>query len=447
MKIRLRYILILIGVSVLGLASCRKDSTIVFNPEDPYYKDYKFNTLAGQWDYIWHVMDNQYVFWDIDSTDWDALYNKLYVRFDNLDKLIESFYMDCQNNIIPYPDFVDSTETVISDFLDSDFSQALGTLADQHMHIKFYNRYAGQSHSFWTSSVRLVKRSDYHPSITHSVAVKDNPDYSGIDYIYDGIVRNYNVEPHFESSDDESLWAYSCILEDGIVYMRTGACQLSDPEKECDIHGAVYLFLKGIMDMNDEGTLNGIVLDFRGNTGGNAEDLKYLPGMFIDMPFYLCKQRTKKGLGRYDYTQWKHMTVKPYDDDDDRIDIGNTPFVVLQDMHSASLGELTGYAFSHCMPTAVTIGERSMGATGMLMPTYPDVYHAGTANYNGDVSIYTSTFDSRYYNRENGCWESFEGIGFEPDIYCPLDYDALVAGGRDTQLDRAVEYIRSLISE
>lgn len=422
--------------------SCRDDNTMVFNPEDSYYRYKKFQTLAGQWDYIWHAMDNQYVFWDIDTTDWDALHDNLYVKFDSLDKIIDSLYFDCLNNLIPYPDFIDGTEAVVKDFMESDFSQALATLVDQHMFIKFYNNYAMSSHSFRPVYKRLEKRSDYHPSVTHSVAVEENPDYTGFDYIYDAIVRNYNVEPCLEYSDeDETLWAYSCLLEDGIVYMRTGSCQLSNPERYGYIFEAVSYFFSEIQKMKTEETLKGIILDFRGNTGGYADDMMYLPGMFMQNSFCLCKQRTKKGLGRYDYTPWNDMIVEPCAED--RIDIGDVPFVILQDMHSASMGELTGYAFIQSLPAAVTIGERSVGATGDLMPEYPDIYHAGTANYHGDVSIYTSTFDSRYYNGRKGCWESFEGIGFEPDIYCHLDYDALAADGRDTQLDRAVDYIIS----
>lgn len=442
MRKRIKDLFILTVVFIFSLSSCRKDTTMVYNPEDPYYRESKIKTLAGQWDYIWHAMDNQYVFWDIDATNWDALHDDMYDKFERLDKLIDSMYTEFMADRIPFPDFMYGTEEVIASFMESEFSRALETLVDQHLKIKFYNRFAENSHTFRPGLANLKKRSDYHPSVTHSVAVEEDSDYSGFDYIYDGIVRNFKVEPCLSYSyEDETLWAYSCLLEESIAYLRTGSCSLSDPSKLGEIYDAVIPFFNNIRNMKEEGTLRGIILDFRGNTGGLAEDLAFFPGIFTQDTFIFSKQRTKIGLGRYDYTPWNYVKINP--NTEDRMDIGNIPIIILQDMYSASLGELTGYAFTLSVPSAVTIGERSLGATGMLLLNCPDISHTGSANYQGDVSIYSSTYDSRYFNRENGCWESFEGIGFEPDIYCPLDYDGLAAGGRDTQLDCAVEYIYS----
>lgn len=77
MRKRIKDLFILTVVFIFSLSSCRKDTTMVYNPEDPYYRESKIKTLAGQWDYIWHAMDNQYVFWDIDATNWDALHDDM----------------------------------------------------------------------------------------------------------------------------------------------------------------------------------------------------------------------------------------------------------------------------------------------------------------------------------------------------------------------------------
>ena len=39
--------------------------------------------------------------------------------------------------------------------------------------------------------------------------------------------------------------------------------------------------------------------------------------------------------------------------------------------------------------------------------------------------------------------KSYEGVGVEPDIEVDFDMDLFTATGRDTQLDRALEYIET----
>ena len=57
---------------VLFLSSCRKDLKNVETPEN-----YIGGSFSEVFDAFWNGMNNNYVFWDIDTTNWDNMY-KIY---------------------------------------------------------------------------------------------------------------------------------------------------------------------------------------------------------------------------------------------------------------------------------------------------------------------------------------------------------------------------------
>lgn len=429
------------AAALATFTSCRKGTTIIYDPEDGYYKDGMFYTLAGQWQYIWRVMDNSYVFWDIDRTDWDALYDKYLQEFKTLDRQLDSLDAAYSSGTLSVLDYAEMMSTKMKTVTDSMLSRDLESLTDQHFKAAFYNRHECTRYAVQPSLSRLKRRSDYHPSLTNRQACSEDGSYTGTDYVFDAIKSVYGVTPRYALDESEGRWAYSCSPADGIFYLRLSGYYISNKDDAEFADTLLSDFFNNVAAAAADGTLKGIILDNRGNPGGYGNDFSIFPGKFIHESVVIEKQKTKNGLGRFDYSPWSNLEVKP---SDETTDIGNAPFVILQDMHSASMGELTGYACTLGIPSAVIIGERSTGATGMLIPDYPDLFHAGAANYNnkGDEPyVYTSTFSSKLYIRSDKEWRSIEGIGIEPDIYCPLDYAGLAAGGRDTQLDRAVKYI------
>ena len=73
-----------LSVLVLLLCSCRKESDYV-----PYIGEshkLAYNTYAEQFTFLWKSISTGYVFWDVDTTDWDAVYTRFLPRFQELDR-------------------------------------------------------------------------------------------------------------------------------------------------------------------------------------------------------------------------------------------------------------------------------------------------------------------------------------------------------------------------
>lgn len=89
-------------VSVL-LLSCREENPAVFSPVDE-------NRLASWNDVFksfWNGMNYSYAFWDVDPTDWDAVYREYEPRFRNLQ------FDDSQDSITVKELFTEITENLI----------------------------------------------------------------------------------------------------------------------------------------------------------------------------------------------------------------------------------------------------------------------------------------------------------------------------------------------
>ena len=68
----------------LFLCSCRKESDYV-----PYIGEshkLAYNTYEEQFIFLWKSISTGYVFWDVDSTDWDAVYDHYLPQFKELDR-------------------------------------------------------------------------------------------------------------------------------------------------------------------------------------------------------------------------------------------------------------------------------------------------------------------------------------------------------------------------
>ena len=52
--------------------------------------DLAYNSYSSQFDYLWKCMGTGYVFWDVDETDWDAVYVEYMPKFQALDKKHEA---------------------------------------------------------------------------------------------------------------------------------------------------------------------------------------------------------------------------------------------------------------------------------------------------------------------------------------------------------------------
>ena len=407
-------ILLLIG------SSCRKQADYM-----PYIGEngqLAYSTYTEQFEYLWKVLSTGYVFWDVDTTDWDAAYSRYYPKFQELDKKYEE---------VGY---------VSTDELRVLYTGLVGGMTDHHMSFVVRNLYpAPDDQSPYVSvapyNLEIPTRDYYFES--------SGEENAGIQSFLNSIESQYSVETH------ESCVAYVpdlgmtvvyhyilFVLPDGrkVPYLWQSSAGIM-PVMLQNGEGAQLLdhYFRAIME-TPRSQLAGIILDNRCNRGGYQDDLDFLIGPYLNEKTEIMKTRYKEGPGRLEYSVWTPYYIFPNTRYHRDITAERIPYVILCDINSVSMGEIEPMTIKAVLPTAHTIGERTHGGTGPLQPANCiDLNYGGPF---GDAScghyVYTSTFEAQI---EGKVWE---GIGHTPDeIVLRKDYN----GDYRPQLDAAFQYI------
>ena len=111
--------LIILAAIALTFASCRKTPDYV-----PYIgapSKFAYSTYAEQFDILWNNINTGYVFWDVDETDWDEVYEEFMPKFEALDIRVQS------------------GGEVKTKELQALYDEAMGGLVDHHMIIQVRN--------------------------------------------------------------------------------------------------------------------------------------------------------------------------------------------------------------------------------------------------------------------------------------------------------------------
>ena len=193
-----------------------------------------------------------------------------------------------------------------------------------------------------------------------------------------------------------------------------------------------------IQELHKSGQLGGVIIDVRGNGGGIVNDYNYVLGALLPSGgFTYGNVRYKRGTGRLDYSPLMPATISTLETDHAVI---TEPIAVLANCGSVSMAEVTSLSAKE-ISNARLIGKQTWGGLCLLTDNSQNSY-----NYSGHIgivrkspvfvylpSLATFTLDG----------QQLEGIGISPDIEVDLDEDLLTATGQDTQLDRALQYIRT----
>ena len=418
----MKKIIIILAAIVLVFTSCRKEADYM-----PYIGEngqLAYSTYTEQFDYLWRVLSTGYVFWDVDTTDWDAMYERYLPAFQELDKKYE------RQGYVP------------TEELQTLYTGLVSGLVDHHLTFRVRNLHPAPYDQSSTVSVtpyalEIPTRDYYYES-----AGEEN---QGIQIFLQNIENQYAVEAH------ESCIAYEPNLGMSVVYHYI-LFRLSDGRK------VPYLWqssagIMPIMLQNGEGAqlldhyfraitetpreqLAGIILDNRCNRGGYQDDLDFLIGNYLNEKTEIMKTRYKEGPGRLEHSPWTPYYIFPNTRYHRDITAENIPYVILCDINSVSMGEIEPMTIKAVLPTAHTIGERTHGGTGPLQPANCiDLNYGGpfgTSNLSEGHYVYTSTFEAQISGK---VWE---GIGHTPDeIVLRKDYN----GDLKPQLDAAFEYI------
>jgi len=420
-----RFIACVMAVTTLFVA-CRKEPLELQNPNTR-----RCSTYFEQFEAVWEGIDHTYVLWSRDTVDWDARYEKFKPIFESFDA----------RGTVDVEEWSQAWE---------DFTYGL---LDHHMYIRLYN-----PKSEVTLGLNPAKNDYEHKTdISAQIAIlKQQPG-----------VTNY-VE--YWDSKNPYTNSVACLLPGKttgkyIAYLRLGEFAISTLYKDDTLanKAAIEAPLRAFYgDDYSNGISNGlaaredvesIIIDLRGNPGGNVADLSPAIGSLMQTGCEYGYSRYKQGTGRLDYSGWMpagiplplhHLTKA-------------NPVVALTDINSVSCAELSTQIIK-TMPQGKVIGERTYGGTCALNP-YTDVwfniYYTGCF---GDQKLFpqpgvgdgkpTHPEDFAYYVYSGTFdivtkdYKSLEGVGVQPDIKVLYDAEALAAG-RDTQLDAALSYLCS----
>ena len=418
----MKKIITIAAILVLIGTSCRKEADYM-----PYIGEngkLAYSTYTEQFDYLWRVLSTGYVFWDVDTTDWDAMYTRYLPAFQELDKKYE------QQGYVP------------TDELQTLYTGLVGGLVDHHLTFRVRNLHPAPYDQSATVSVtpyalEIPTRDYYYES-----AGEEN---QGIQIFLQNIENQYTVETH-ESCvayvPDLGMTVYYhyilFVLPDGrkIPYLWQSSAGIT-PVMLQNGEGAQLLdhYFRAIMETPRE-QLAGIILDNRCNRGGYQDDLDYLVGSYLNQKTEIMKTRYKEGPGRLEHSPWTPYYIFPNTRYHRDITAENIPYVILCDINSVSMGEIEPMTIKAVLPTAHTIGERTHGGTGPLQPVNCiDLNYGGpfgASNLSVGHYVYTSTFEAQISGK---VWE---GIGHTPDeIVLRKDYN----GNFKPQLDAAFQYI------
>ncbi len=410
--------------SCIVLPSCREQGEDLMNPNTVRY-----NTPSEQFQAIWLGINHSYAFWDIDPTNWDSLYHAYSSRFEALDKRLEA------GNAI-------STDTLRAYYTDM-----CSHFIDHHMAICIINPWRNQELTndngkiiIRPGEIEAKQRSYYHAEFSDSLLLACIKNAGGTGCYSGGTISG------------EPCSALACNF-DGIAYLKLSGYMLSEVFNASDSVSEgiqnVYLQFHQWCAAKD---LKGIILDNRGNGGGDMDDMNYVVAPFLSSELQLGHIRHKEGLGRYDYTPWLPFIVRNGDwlyqqakRNDPTVEIDSigavtVPIVALADINSVSMGEMTTRAIQE-LPNGYFIGERTFGGHGPLFGNFEIDYSGTFGNQDGTQPPYYYVYTSNAVLRDTD-GKITEGIGYTPDLEVPYDAEQMRAG-TDVQLNAALNYIRS----
>lgn len=194
-----------------------------------------------------------------------------------------------------------------------------------------------------------------------------------------------------------------------------------------------------IQTLHKAGKLGGVIIDVRNNGGGLMADSKYVVGSLVPGSYtHYGYERYKRGTGRYDYSplfEAREITM-----DEPHEDVTDVPVAVLVNCMSVSMAEATALS-AKTMPLCKVIGKRSFGALGSLSDMeYVSYNYSGRFGERGVTPVFGNVPYMAFYDLDK---QLIEGVGVIPDIEVDFDTALFQATGQDTQLDRALQYIRN----
>lgn len=202
------------------------------------------------------------------------------------------------------------------------------------------------------------------------------------------------------------------------------------------VHNTWQAWFEKVQQLHASGQLKGVIIDLRNNGGGMLSDYPFVLGSLLPSgDFEIGFSRYKRGLGRYDYSPLSPFKFNSLEADHEAI---TEPIVILTNCGSVSMSEMTALGCRQ-LPNGTLIGKRTHGGLCSLLPD-PSAYYqnySGIIGVRGQTPVYLYIPQMVTMTKEK---QILEGVGLYPDIEVDFDIQQYATTGRDSQLERALQY-------
>ena len=391
-------LLLLLAVAVTG---CRKTTDV------ERVTSYTGRSYSEVFESFWKGMDENYMFWDIETVDWNNMYKTYKPRFEALDQARDD--PNSGEKAVQY--LVDMTKD----------------LSDSHLNLTFNGQatflvegYPITSSTFSPANIRH-QLNGYREAIPRSV--------------FDSVIPQHYLTRAEFGADGNGFEMNMGIIPSGgknILYLEFTQFALNaEYWAQNETSTPVRPVLEDFFRYSKDPSIGGLIIDLRGNPGGSVPDMDFFLGNLITTPALAAFTRTKTGDGRLDFTPWLKGYVHPQPGS---VDFTGKPVAVLVDGYSVSMSEMTSMATKAIFPKAKLVGEQTWGGTGQIPPS--DIRYLGgqftAANF---VQVYMAGVELRDVNMV-----CHENKGLTPDI--PVAYDTTAIKNKvDVMLDKAIQHV------
>ena len=459
---------------VFSLASCRKESDTVrnFSYLDVVTWDKAQKSYGEKFKILWEGLNSNYGIWDYEKElglDWDAVYDKYYPKFTELDTLSK-------------------TGKVTDDKLRELVQEVVDPLHDGHLFIMVQNHMTGNFIAVSPNSDRNKKEreKDYNeaqvggqnlkPSLTYyyntpgklkdfrtvdatastqlllksNAQIIDGINTLALKYAYLNIPGVHVLDENLIKSGIDMTYA---LFEGNIAYLRFDSFSITPyltafvteksklqpyaQQLSAQVAEVWYSWFNAIQELHKTKQLGGVIIDVRGNGGGMASDYACVLGALLPSGgHHAMDTRMKRGIGRYDYSPILPQIMPTYEGAHVTV---TEPIVVLTNLHSVSMSEMTAVG-AKVVDNAKVVGTRTWGGLcGLMGNDAYSVNYAGHIGVEGETPVYVYCPCEASFTKDG---QLLEGVGVTPDIEVHLDKAAWNNGlGPDSQLDRAIQYI------
>lgn len=400
---------IIILIILASFTGCKKDIV-----DDPNKVDYE--TDLEQFEAVWNGLNTAYVFWSVDSTDWDAVYEKYHPIFEEMDAKPDSVW-------------------------DATWRELTSTLMDHHMTISL--KRPSSSYYMITINPGLEEqkaRPYYHerpnlfPDVHRQMLNK---------WVNHGKLSDTVTAYDFNTAYTGWFWcSYSGMIDNEIAYLYLSGFEMND----ASAFGKMQAF-EHFKELVAKDNIKAAIIDIRDNPGGDPTEVSYLLSCFTtEKKIQVGCSQTKLGLDRYDLTPKMPCYVYPISSGQKE----DIPVIVLADINSVSAAETAVMAIRN-LPQGYMVGERTYGAFGILNNDF-ELFYSGTFGLGGYLP-YTGSYYTTGHYIVTAKWlfsdvdgTVYEGHGIVPDVECLFDQSAW-NNGTDNQLECAVEFAKKKIEE